>query len=77
MERCIQLRSTAYLYHLFLLKHTTFGGFKPEYFSAFESSMSLIWSRELGSKYTSQCEKSWCKLFAFIMQVFTREYKIS
>ena len=54
--------------------HTSFEGFKPEYFGAFTEAMQYVWRTELKVKYTPEVAETWDMVFIFIMQTLKEGY---
>ncbi|KAI0232717.1 hypothetical protein LSAT2_016973, partial [Lamellibrachia satsuma] len=56
-------------------QHVTFGGFKPEYFDAFEEAMTTVWAEELGDKFDVMARQAWKVVFQFIMHKLRKGYE--
>ena len=57
-------------------QHVTFGGFKPEYFDAFEEAMTTVWAEELGDKFDDMARQAWKVVFQFIMHKLRKGYEL-
>lgn len=57
-------------------QHVTFGGFKPEYFDAFEEAMTTVWAEELGDKFDVMARQAWKVVFQFIMHKLRKGYEL-
>ena len=57
-------------------QHVNFGGFRPEYFDAFDEAMTTVWAAELGAQFDDTARQAWKIVFQFIMQKLREGYEL-